>query len=1261
MTTPTPVSPAAERTPSSTGQPLADYNDPALAGYWHLWSAAGATKGANVASVWSDYRGSGVVVAVIDDGIDYTHPDLTANYAPALDRDTRDHDDDAYPSDPTDRHGTTVAGVIAAALDNAIGGSGVAPAATLAGFRIGFGNNGTLGQILEAYERLVTVDVANNSWGFGGFFSDSFLDPELGGIAAALQTALASGRNGLGTVVVFAAGNGRSSGQDVNYHAFQNQRGIISVAATDWTGNYAYFSTPGAALLVAAPGQDISTTDRVGALGYSGDSYATMSGTSFSSPLVSGVAALMLDANDGLGWRDVQEILAATAVQTGGSAGWSFNGANNWNGGGMHASHDYGFGLVDAFAAVRVAESWRNTSTSDNEWVAGGVQYPGAAIPDVGSISSSITLPDGLRIDHVEVEVLLTHGAIAQLQITLTAPDGTQSLLVHNPPTSQANLHFNLSTTHDWGELSGGTWTLTITDPQSGAWGTFNAWALRAYGDLAGDDTYVYTDEFGSLASADPARLVLADQDGNDTLNSAAVGSDSVLDLRPGQLSSIDGQTVIIASGTLIENADSGDGNDRLIGNDAANSLRGWRGNDTLDGGAGNDTLDGGSGDDTFLIDASGDLIIEAAAGGNDTVVTTLSKYVLGASLENLSHAGTAAFSGTGNAAANSISGGAGRDTLSGGLAADTLQGGAGDDTYYVDNALDILVEAPGEGSDTVYSSIDWVLGANIERLYLTGAALYGNGNDLANTLYGTASSTGNLLRGGAGNDTYYAGAGDSVAENANEGTDSVYCYGDFTLAANVEHLYLNVTVAASLNGNSLANSLRGNAGNDVLGGLEGNDTLNGGSGADTLYGGAGNDTYYVDNVLDSIVEGSGDGSDTVYASIDWVLGANTERLYLTGSAINGSGNDLANTLYGTASSTGNLLRGGPGNDVYYAGAGDSVEENENGGSDAVYCYGDFTLAANVEHLYLNATVAASLNGNNLANSLRGNAGNDLLWGFEGNDTLNGGSGGDTLYGGAGDDTYYVDDALDGVVELLPGDGRDTVNSSIDWALGANLERLSLTGSAAIAGSGNDLANTLYGNSNSAANLLSGGQGNDTYYAGVGDTIIEALNAGSDSVYCYGDFTLQPNVENLYLNVTSAATLAGNELANSLRGNAGNDLLSGLEGNDTLNGGLGADTLNGGVGNDLLSGAGGADRFVFDRSTGSDKVIDFTRGEDLIQLSSAPGLAGFADLDTNHDGIVQTGDDWVRMAGADLVLDIGGSQLQIVGQTQLLGTDFLFV
>ena len=230
----------------------------------------------------------------------------------------------------------------------------------------------------------------------------------------------------------------------------------------------------------------------------------------------------------------------------------------------MHVSHDYGFRLVDAHAATRRAESWRSVSTSGNEWVADRVQDPASpiAIQDGGAVSSTITLAAGLRIDRVEVDLALAHPYLAQLRVTLTAPDGTESILVNNPSTSQGSIYFTFSTTRDWGESSGGDWTLTVSDTQLGATGVVYAWGIRAYGDLAGDDTYLYSGEFAALAVADSSRRVLSDAGGRDTVNTAAIAGDTLLDLRPGYAALIAGQEVTIAAGTIIENADSGDGND---------------------------------------------------------------------------------------------------------------------------------------------------------------------------------------------------------------------------------------------------------------------------------------------------------------------------------------------------------------------------------------------------------------------------------------------------------------------------------------------------------------------------------------------------------------------------------------------------------------------------------------------------------------------------------------------------------------------------
>jgi len=344
--------------------------DPLFQDQWHLLNMIGGID-INVMPVWDEYRGSGAIVGVVDDGVEYNHPDLIDNYDQTLDHDSNSNDSDANAL-RGDTHGTPVAGLIAAD-DNGVGTVGVAPDATVTGFRISFAENAPHSSTLGSLDLQHTVDISNNSWGFSYPFGDNFIVEDFTPYEDALINAVENCRDGLGTIWVFSAGNGGQAGDDVNYHNMINSRFTIAVGATDMDGTPNIHSSPGAALLVSAPSSDgdvgaLTTIDRLGRAGDNGGNYLDNFGlTSGAAPLVSGVVALMLEANPDLGYRDVQEILAYSSRQPDAQVGQQINGADNWNGGGLHFDHQMGFGIVDAHAAVRLAESWQSQSVLDNE------------------------------------------------------------------------------------------------------------------------------------------------------------------------------------------------------------------------------------------------------------------------------------------------------------------------------------------------------------------------------------------------------------------------------------------------------------------------------------------------------------------------------------------------------------------------------------------------------------------------------------------------------------------------------------------------------------------------------------------------------------------------------------------------------------------------------------------------------------------------------------------------------------------------------
>lgn len=761
---------------------------------------------------------------------------------------------------------------------------------------------------------------------------------------------------------------------------------------------------------------------------------------------------------------------------------------------------------------------------------------------------------------------------------------------------------------------------------------------------LGGDDVIAGDNGDDSLSGGDGDDL-LGGGAGNDTLNGGA-GFDLVsyenataavklrLSSSSSQITGGAGRDLLIG----IEGLIGSNFNDQLEGDASNNFLEGAAGNDTLKGGGGLDTLVGGAGND--LLD--GGLGIDTAEYSDELGDLKLSLILTKA--QNTGSAGTDTLTNienltgglgndqlTGSTQNNILKGGSGNDTLNGGSGSDTLYGGSGDDTYFIDVAGDVAVEENNEGTDTIFSSINYTLGNSFENLTLTNvaAALNGTGNNVGNALFG--NSFNNALSGLGGDDTLSGGAGNDTL-NGGLGSDTI--------------TYADATFGISLALDTAAPQAVGVLGSDVLVSIEniiggsGNDTLTGDINNNKIDGGAGRDILTGASGADSLLGGAGDDNLSGGAGDD----------NLTGDV----GND---TLNGGAGS--NVLNGGAGDDVAtysqviedvsvtWIAAEDAFWIVTAGSTDTVTGVEKFNFAGTVfDAAYLKAVRLTAGNDSKTA----GNSG-EQIYGLGGNDTLIGGNGDDDLYGGSGDDKLYSGKGND-IIE--GGTGYDTLYvldsfslSTLKYANGAveienSYGTITASGIEAIY-FGGDLstnriplianlsvgeAKVLEGNSgvrlveftvtldrpaatngsiaytvapisssitgadfglpgttmpSGVANVIAGQSTAKFTVAISGDTDFElseafsvSLNNPSEGLFLgqAGAVVTIQNDDLQYLNANKNS-FTGTSDRDFVDGLAGADQLSGLGGADFLIGGAGRDTISGGADNDTL--VGGAD------------------------------------------------------------------------------------
>ncbi|VFV46673.1 proprotein convertase subtilisin kexin [Lynx pardinus] len=419
----------------------------------------------NVLQVWSQgLSGRGIVISVLDDGIEKDHPDLWANYDPLASYDFNDYDPDPQPRyTPGDenRHGTRCAGEVAAIANNGFCGAGVAYNARIGGVRM---LDGTITDVIEAQSLSLQpqhIHIYSASWGP----EDDGRTVDGPGVLTreAFRRGVTKGRGGLGTLFVWASGNGGLHYDNCNCDGYTNSVYTLSVGSTTREGRAPWYSEACASTLTTTYSSGVATDPQIVTTDLHHRCTDKHTGTSASAPLAAGMIALALEANPFLTWRDMQHLVvrASRPAQLQ---------AEDWrtNGVGRQVSHHYGYGLLDARLLVDMARTWLPTRRQQ-KCVIEIVHTPTPILPLTQvrrNVSACAGRANHIRsLEHVQVQLSLSYSRRGDLEISLTSPMGTRSTLVAIRPLDVSGQGYNnwiFMSTHFWDEDPRGPWTLGL-------------------------------------------------------------------------------------------------------------------------------------------------------------------------------------------------------------------------------------------------------------------------------------------------------------------------------------------------------------------------------------------------------------------------------------------------------------------------------------------------------------------------------------------------------------------------------------------------------------------------------------------------------------------------------------------------------------------------------------------------------------------------------------------------------------------------------